>query len=263
LKYKEDLQDKHLWVQGYTVDKNGEDWLERYVEDKVTKFRLWGNQVSFGNESEQLKKMNQRRTLIKQSWIDLIQEVRTVYKGKLTYAANYDNYQEVDFWEYLDFIGINAYFPLRKPSNELPPTRKLLANFEESWRNVFKEMNDFKKKQHLSHKPVLFTELGYTNYLNATVESWSGSGFTILGWEPFEKLVIWDEQEICSEERYLAVEALRNIANSYPTNLQGILYWKLTTHEYLLREESFALHIQTPSTDNLQDALVKFLKKEH
>ena len=50
--------------------------------------------------------------------------------------------------------------------------------------------------------------------------------------------------------------------NSYPTDLQGILYWKLTTHEFLLREEPFALYIQTPSKDPLQDALVKFIKND-
>ncbi|MGB1243314.1 MAG: glycoside hydrolase family 113 [Chitinophagales bacterium] len=262
LKYKKTLQDKHLWIQGYTVDKNGEDWLEKYVEDKITKFRFWGNQVSFASEENRLEKLNQRRALMKKSWVKLIQKVRTLYNGKLTYAANYDNYHEVDFWEHLDFIGINAYFPLRKPSDELPPTNELLANFEENWRNVFKEINSFKKKHHLSEKPLLFTELGYTNYLNATVESWSGSGFTILGLWPHEKLVVWKEQEMCSEERYLAIKALKNVFDSYPTNLQGILYWKLTTHEYLLREESFSLYIQNPPKDPLQDILTNFITKE-
>ena len=64
--------------------------------------------------------MNERRKKIKKYWIELIQKVRAVYQGQLTYAANYDNYQEVDFWEHLDFIGINAYFPLREPSDKLP-----------------------------------------------------------------------------------------------------------------------------------------------
>lgn len=137
-----------------------------------------------------------------------------------------------------------------------------MASFEEKWQNVFKEINAFKKKQHLSDKPLLFTELGYTNYINSTIESWCGQGFTLLGWGFNEKLVVWKEQEICGEEHYLAVEALRRVVESYPTNLRGILYWKFTDHVYYLKEESFALHIQTPSKDPLQDALVKFRIKE-
>jgi len=262
IKYKETLQDKNLWVQGYNINENGEYWLEDYVNSRVSAFQHWGEQVTFKNQENPLQRMNERRKLVKNSWIELIQEVREIYKGKLTYAANYDNYQEVDFWEHLDFIGINAYFPLREPTEEFPSNTEILSEFEENWRNVFKEINAFKKKQHLSNKPLLFTELGYTNYLNATVESWCGHGFTLLGWGLHEKLVVWEEQEKCLEERYLAVEALRKVTESYPTNLQGILYWKLTDYEGHLKEEPFGLYIQTPSKDPLQDALVKFMPKK-
>lgn len=262
LKYKKELQDKELWVQGYNLSKNGENWLDDYVDDRIEAYRQWGKQITFAESKQKhrLKAMNQRRKLVKESWVNLIEKVREIYTGKLTYAANYDNYQEVDFWQHLDFIGINAYFPLRKPTDKLPPKPELLANFEENWRNVFKEINTFKKKHHLSGIPLLFTELGYTRYLNSTVESWSGQGFTLLGWGFNEKLVVWEDQQICGEERYCAVEALRRVNEYYPTDLQGILYWKLTDHPYYLKEESFALHIDNPSTDSLQDALVKFLE---
>ena len=46
-------------------------------------------------------------------WVELIQEVRTIYSGKITYAANwYNEYEKITFWEDLDYIGIQAYFPL-------------------------------------------------------------------------------------------------------------------------------------------------------
>ena len=97
--------------------------------------------------------MNERRKLVQKSWVELIEKVRTVYSGKLTYAANYDNYQDVGFWNHLDFIGINAYFPLRNPTDKLPPADKLLATFEENWQNVFKEINAFKKNITLAANP--------------------------------------------------------------------------------------------------------------
>ncbi len=39
-------------------------------------------------------------------------ELREVYNGQLTYAANWDEYKRIPFWEDLDFIGVDAYFPV-------------------------------------------------------------------------------------------------------------------------------------------------------
>ena len=45
-------------------------------------------------------------------WKELIAEVRSIYGGPIIYAANWDSYDEIAFWDELDFIGIDAYFPL-------------------------------------------------------------------------------------------------------------------------------------------------------
>ena len=45
-------------------------------------------------------------------WLKLITEIKQVYKGKLTYAANWDEYKRVSFWRTLDFIGVDGYFPI-------------------------------------------------------------------------------------------------------------------------------------------------------
>ena len=45
-------------------------------------------------------------------WKSLIAEIRTVYNGKLTYAANWHgDYDVVELWPHRDYIGVNAYFP--------------------------------------------------------------------------------------------------------------------------------------------------------
>ncbi|WP_201026224.1 glycoside hydrolase family 113, partial [Mastigocoleus testarum] len=41
----------------------------------------------------------------KDAWLDIIKEVRQVYDGKLTYAANWDNIENISFAEGLDFVG--------------------------------------------------------------------------------------------------------------------------------------------------------------
>jgi len=45
-------------------------------------------------------------------WGSLIDSVRSHYDGVITYAGNWDSYQQFPFWDKMDFIGIDAYFPL-------------------------------------------------------------------------------------------------------------------------------------------------------
>ena len=47
-------------------------------------------------------------------WRKIIAAVRAVYRGKVTYGANWNDYAEVKFWDALDYIGVLAYFPLTK-----------------------------------------------------------------------------------------------------------------------------------------------------
>lgn len=85
-------------------------------------------------------------------WKKLILEIRKVYKGKLTYAANWDEYHLHEFWNDLDFIGIDAYFPL---SEKKSPT---IAEYELGWKS---HKAAILKVQQQFNKPILFTEFGY------------------------------------------------------------------------------------------------------
>ncbi len=85
-------------------------------------------------------------------WKQLIAQVREVYKGKLTYAANWDEYPRTPFWEQLDFIGIDAYFPLSESEN---PTPEELQIGWEKWKVSMMTFSEEKER------PILFTEFGY------------------------------------------------------------------------------------------------------
>jgi hypothetical protein len=85
-------------------------------------------------------------------WSDLIAEVRQVYKGQLTYAANWDRYAQLPFWKELDYIGVDAYFPL---SDAATPPEKVMV---QGWK---KHLNGLEKLSRQYQKPVLFTEFGY------------------------------------------------------------------------------------------------------
>lgn len=85
-------------------------------------------------------------------WKKLIQDVKMIYSGPLTYAANWDNYHNVTFWEDLDYIGIDAYFPVSE--NKTPE----LAELRQNWKKIAGELKDFSSKH---RRPILFTEYGY------------------------------------------------------------------------------------------------------
>lgn len=96
-------------------------------------------------------------------WRALIEKIRAVYDGPLTYASNWDEYQQVTFWDDLDFIGINAYFPL---SDRHSATKKELRS---AWKPIEK---DIARVAERFQKPVLFTEYGYLSADRATYRTW-------------------------------------------------------------------------------------------
>ena len=101
-------------------------------------------------------------------WRRLIAEVRAVYGGKLTYSANwYREFEEVAFWGDLDYIGIQAYFPLT--DKQRPTVEELIAG----WQRHLPAIEAVARR---TGKPVLFTEMGYRNSADAAIEPWRWPG---------------------------------------------------------------------------------------
>ena len=202
---------------------------------------------------DRIDAINRRRRVLEDHWRRLIERVRAVYGGRLTLAANFDNYQDVSFWDGLDFLGINAYFPLREaleaPLNE--------AGLTESWRGVFAGIEAFRRKRELSQE-VIFTELGYTRRRGVTVAPWSSSGFVPMWDEAEDSVLLWSAQPIAPRERALAVGALHAAWRRYDLPLAGVLYWKLSSRAELGRYEPFMLYLGADSQDPLYEAFTRF-----
>jgi len=97
-------------------------------------------------------------------WFDLIQQIRTVYpNGKLVYSSNWDDWDQVPFWDRLDYIGMGAYFPM---TDEKLPTVDILLD---AWKPMCNRLGTF-SKQH--QKPVLFTEYGYLSVDGCGGKNW-------------------------------------------------------------------------------------------
>ncbi|MBD3349858.1 MAG: hypothetical protein GF364_00050 [Candidatus Lokiarchaeota archaeon] len=81
----------------------------------------------------------------------LITEIREIYSGNLTYSANHDCYWQIDFWDKLDIIGIDAYYSFTLSYN---PT---LDDMIEVWNGFYEKLNKFQRKW---DKPIIFPEVG-------------------------------------------------------------------------------------------------------
>jgi hypothetical protein len=98
-------------------------------------------------------------------WRRIIAAVRKVYRGQITYAANWDGVERVPFWDAVDLIGVQAYFPLA--SGEAPSERDLT----EAWKRIWERLGAVSKKHR--NKKILFTEIGYPRSRKAALEPWA------------------------------------------------------------------------------------------
>ncbi len=249
--FENNLTESHLYTPGnanYTS-------LEKYLDDEISCKENWARVVAFSDSVNQLDAINLRRSVQNWYWERLIEDIREVYNGKVTIAANFDNYREVAFWDKLDFIGINAYFPLR----QIDSNNDITLQIRENWSSILDEFNEFKVANALDEKPLLFTEIGYGRHSGSTLTPWQGSGFSLLNNSEGDSLIIWKEQTPDLEERNLAIRLLYDCIEERSFPFAGLLYWKLTSKEDQLKYDPFALHIGTDSEDVLQAILVRFL----
>lgn len=92
-------------------------------------------------------------------WLAVVQAVRAVYAGPLVYAAAHDEYAGVAFWDALDLIGVDAYWPLAERPTSDP------AALRRAWRPIQDELAAFATK---AGRRILFTEAGYTSQRGTT-----------------------------------------------------------------------------------------------
>ncbi|MEH2511494.1 hypothetical protein V1291_002848 [Nitrobacteraceae bacterium AZCC 1564] len=134
--------------------------------------------LSIGNELSKLSGEQYR-----DHWVDLIDSIRAVYHGDLTYAAATDEAINVSFWDKVDQIGVNAYPPLTTKTD--PTVSEMVAAWksvsaDDYWAAVMdhKSPVDFLHSLALEHgKPVLMTETGYRSVdgTNIAPGGWTAS----------------------------------------------------------------------------------------
>ncbi len=159
----------HVWVKG-------QGWAGDFDLDTEEKWKEWEQNYSkyIMNYVRNAEAMNAEMICIgteyrvaarKRSkfWRKLIQDIRKIYSGKITYAANWDNYKNITWWDALDYIGIDSYFPL---TIGVDPSIK---SIKIGWNPIKKELAKFSEKW---NKQILFTEYGFQSMTGATGRHW-------------------------------------------------------------------------------------------
>ncbi len=160
-------------------------------------------------------------TQFPERWIELIQKIKTIYSGKLTYAANfYKEYEAITFWGELDAIGIQGYFPLAQEKN---PTKEAICK---AWEPHIANMERISLKY---GKPIIFTEVGYKNSADAAIEPWVWPHRLEEGFVQSE-----ETQAICLDAMF---ESLWN-----KSWFDGVFIWKWFHSSYKYSPEEYQLY---------------------
>jgi len=100
-------------------------------------------------------------------WVDIIDAVRTVYKGPITYSSTDTEAAQIQFWDKVDYIGINAYFPMTTSNS--PSLQQLIdawimpstVGYTNQIHNGLSTIDYYKSIAEKWGKKVIFTEVGY------------------------------------------------------------------------------------------------------
>ena len=134
-------------------------------------------------------------------WRTLIRSIRSIYGGKLTYAANWgQEFENVTFWEDLDAIGLNSYYPLAGSST--PSDRELMDSA-----NRWMTMADSISRTY--DRPLWLTEVGYRSVKDAWTNPHAEAG---------DRPASYEDQARCYRALLTAARA--------SDRLEGMFVWK-------------------------------------
>ena len=202
----------HIWIGGFPPN----EWRNEIDYKNPSKRNKWFNEYKrFIQDQIDIAIQGQveyfiigtelvRLTKYTEFWYELITMIKeSGYQGQLSYACESWNAKNIKFWNQLDFIGLNFYYPFKNQ----PQLPKNLIQF-------YKE----KILEHASHakslnKPIVFTEFGFPSHNQAI--------FAPHSWPSKDNSINLEQQSLGYESVYLAMKK-----NIFP---MGIYFWKYVT----------------------------------
>ena len=99
-------------------------------------------------------------------WRATIAAVRGQFDGVLTYAGDWTSATGIGWWDALDLIGVDAYYPLADAGNNNPTAAQIAA----AWAPGMSELAGLSAAE--GDKPIIFTEIGYRSQDGAAQHPW-------------------------------------------------------------------------------------------
>lgn len=211
----------HLWMSSgwrsninFDTEEDWNTWFESYRKTMLH-YAMMAEQT----QTELLCIGTELRSSIEhqpEKWSLLVSEIKQIYSGKLTYAANWDStFSHIPFWKEMDYIGIQAYFPLTQ--NASPK----LSEIKQGWNRHVTTLEELSKQY---DKKILFTEIGYRPDESATKAPWEwGSALAPL----FKKK--------SDKTQYLAFEAMFSQVWKQPW-FAGSYIWQWNNSDFEIKE---------------------------
>eukprot|EP01116_Phalansterium_solitarium_P008710 TRINITY_DN22670_c0_g1_i1.p1 TRINITY_DN22670_c0_g1~~TRINITY_DN22670_c0_g1_i1.p1 ORF type:complete len:321 (+),score=63.11 TRINITY_DN22670_c0_g1_i1:149-1111(+) len=146
-------------------------------------------------------------------WLTIIASVREAFRGPLLYGANWgDEPWQVQFWDKLDYIGVDAYYPMSQWDDPNATT------IDEHWVPVLANLSALSSRW---GKSIIFAEIGYRSFASAAIYPgvWQGTGpadletqvvlwtqfFAVSMLKQFELMSVCPHALLCAERTLIAV----------------------------------------------------------
>ncbi len=170
-------------------------------------------------------------------WRAVARAAREAFGGPITYSANWDDYDQVLWWDAVDVIGIGAYFEVLEDGlpdqtfvNTATLTPPTLRQVEKGWEPIRAKL---RATSAAAGRPIWFTEVGFTTYADTNYYPWR--------WQA--------ERKEDASQQALAYRALIRTFVSEPW-WNGACFWRFYTRDaempdcrYRLTQESiWVLH---------------------
>jgi hypothetical protein len=160
----------HLWVESgewrALIDPKTDAGWARWAAS-YTSFVLGWARVAEAEHAEMFSAGVELRSWVTTdrapSFAEVIKAIRRAYHGRVTYSANWDDVDRTVILGDLDVIGINAFYPLA--DHDGATDAELLRGGEAVRAKVHALSEAW-------HKPVVFTEIGYTTRPDPAVRPW-------------------------------------------------------------------------------------------
>lgn len=201
----------HLWVESgewrALIDPKTDAGWARWVASYRAFVLEWAK-VARDNQVELFSVGVELRSWVSSerapSFLSIVNDVRGVYPGLLTYSANWDDVEDTLIWGSLDLIGINAFYPLT--DHEGATRSELVAG----GRRVAHRVEAFAQEWGM---PFVLTEMGYTTRKDPALKPWE--------WPDGMTNVVIDEQ--AQADAYLGLLAPFSEAPS----CAGFFVWRV------------------------------------